>query len=110
MVFSKVNESAIAMIICGLVTFIATTFIAPKYGRYNEHAKLFSWTGVWGFTLDAKFGWILMECPGVVVPVMLAVFHGANGSPVNILLILLYLGHYLNRSILYPLKVILSVL
>jgi len=77
-------------------TFLSLVFIPAPYGRYSR--------GGWGWSLAARWGWILMESPA---PVFFAVvyFRGAHAlSPSPLALFALWQLHYLYRAFLFPLR------
>jgi 3-oxo-5-alpha-steroid 4-dehydrogenase 1 len=80
----------------GLLIFVALFFITAPYGRHTRSG--------WGPLIEARTGWVIME---IASPLFLAIayFGGLQSfNPVTFLFILLWLGHYVNRSLLYPLR------
>jgi 3-oxo-5-alpha-steroid 4-dehydrogenase 1 len=79
-----------------IVTFVSLFFIAAPYGRHNRKG--------WGPQVDNKMGWIIME---LVSPAALSVFFfygmGEKNQAVWMFYIL-WVFHYLYRSIYFPLK------
>ncbi|MBN2354138.1 MAG: DUF1295 domain-containing protein [Spirochaetales bacterium] len=78
---------------CAAVTFVALFFIPAPYGKISR-------TG-WGPKLPAKIGWLLME---VVSLAGIAVFFltGRNRDLPSIVFFLLWVGHYVYRSLIFP--------
>ena len=77
-------------------TFLSLVFIPAPYGRYSR--------GGWGWSLPARWGWILMESPA---PVFFAVvyFRGPHAlAPAPLALFALWQLHYLYRAFLFPLR------
>ena len=80
----------------GVLTFLALLFITAPYGRHTRSG--------WGPLIEARVGWVIME---VTSPLFLglAYFGGLRAfNPVTLLFVLLWMGHYVNRSLLYPLR------
>ena len=80
----------------GAVAFIGLFFITAPYGRHTRPG--------WGPLLEARLGWVIME---IASPLFLALsyFAGLEAfNPVTLLFVLLWLGHYANRALLYPLR------
>lgn len=70
--------------------------ITAPYGRHRS-AK-------WGPGIDNRLGWIIMEGAS---PVAFAWTLFANGGPTSAavwLLAVLWIGHYFNRAVIYPLR------
>jgi 3-oxo-5-alpha-steroid 4-dehydrogenase 1 len=78
------------------LTFIGLFFITAPYGRHTRSG--------WGPLIEARVGWVLME---ITSPLFLCVSYFAGlevFNPVTFLFVLLWLGHYVNRALLYPLR------
>jgi protein-S-isoprenylcysteine O-methyltransferase Ste14 len=90
------NWAQWAWIGVGALTFVLLCFVTAPYGRHTR--------GGWGPLIEARLGWIIMEAAS---PLFLAIayFGGLRSfNPVTLLFVLLWLGHYANRSLLYPLR------
>lgn len=70
--------------------------IAAPYGRHGK--------GSVGPRVPARLGWFLMELPALLVFPVLAVASGGLDSPVLLLLLGLWVLHYGNRAVVYPLR------
>ena len=71
-------------------------FVTAPYGRHTNTS--------WGATIPNKLGWIIME---VVSPLVFAYFFitgPVEKSPPMWFFFALWLGHYFNRSIIFPLR------
>jgi len=80
----------------GVLTFIGLFFITAPYGRHTR--------GGWGPLLEARLGWVIMETASPLF-LCLAYFAGLGAfNPVTLLFVLLWVGHYVNRALLYPLR------
>ena len=77
--------------------------VAP-YGRYADAKAL----GIsdWGPRVPAQLAWCLQELPSLVVPLVCLVRPGwGPASATNGVLLLCFLAHYANRSLVYPLRI-----
>lgn len=80
----------------GLLTFILLLFVTAPYGRHSRKD--------WGPNIPNKVGWIIMELPSLLI-FILAFLLGPGGiQPVTWLFFAIYVYHYGNRSILWPLR------
>jgi len=80
-----------------LTVLVSMLFFPAPYGRYSSNK--------FGFMLPGRISWIIQECPSCVVPIVLLFTTSSTcwQSPVNKILIVCYISHYINRSIIYPL-------
>ncbi len=78
------------------LAFLALLFITAPYGRHTRSG--------WGPLVEARVGWVIME---ITSPLFLAVAYFGSlrtFNPMTFLFVLLWMGHYVNRSLLYPLR------
>jgi protein-S-isoprenylcysteine O-methyltransferase Ste14 len=76
-------------------TWIATSFVAAPYGRYERAG--------WGPTLPSRLGWMVMESPAVIA---FAAFYSTGEHPRDLgslALLALWMSHYLERAFIFPL-------
>ncbi len=93
------SESLFSYILWGMsflaiLVFVCLYFVTAGYGQFR--------TKSWGYSLDNKVGWVLMEAP--VFFVMITIW-GHAGFPVHLpefVLMLLFLLHYFQRSFVFP--------
>jgi hypothetical protein len=88
------------MIGTAFLTFAATMTINAPYGRYNQAKG-------WGPPIPARFAWFIMECPNLVIPMVVYIHYSTPECAKNYsnsILMSLFVFHYLNRSIVYPLR------
>ncbi len=93
-----VSYSSWIMIASGICTLLALFVTTAPYGRYNNDMKI-SWLPM----MRPRVAWVLMETPNLWVYVFLS-FSGSikcKGAP-NIILILMFLCHYVHRSLIFP--------
>jgi len=70
--------------------FTQLLMTAP-YGRYAR--------GGYGVTLNAKFTWLVQECPSFLVPLFVAgYFGGDQWKAPNLVLLSMFLLHYFHRQ------------
>jgi 3-oxo-5-alpha-steroid 4-dehydrogenase 1 len=83
-------------IIFGLILFPILLKIPAPYGRHNRKG--------WGPSLPNKAGWIIMELPALII--FITFFFSGTTVPSGItwLFFGIWLLHYTNRSIIYPLR------
>jgi 3-oxo-5-alpha-steroid 4-dehydrogenase 1 len=82
--------------IVGFLTFILLLFVTAPYGRHSRKD--------WGPSIPNKVAWIVMEAPSLII-FILAFLLGPNGiQPVTWIFFAIYVFHYGNRSILWPLR------
>ena len=88
------------MLCTALVIFFTTLVVKAPYGRYTTQKG-------WGPLLPAKLAWFFMESPNLWIPGVVYV-HYANeacaNNPYNNKLIAMFVLHYINRTMLYPLR------
>jgi 3-oxo-5-alpha-steroid 4-dehydrogenase 1 len=84
------------MLVLALIVFIALYFIDAGYGMFRSSR--------WGFSVNNKLAWILMEVP---VPVLLLLFlafaERKDDLLVPCLFLLLLEIHYIHRAFIFPL-------
>jgi hypothetical protein len=88
---------ATGWIVIGIITFFYLLKQTAPYGRHT--------TTQWGPLIDNKLGWFLME---FFVLVVLYYFLLTGGVSINLtsgIMVGLFTFHYLNRSILFPLRI-----
>lgn len=94
---TDVSDLYAAVIVAGLASAALAALITARaptpYGRFT--------TTAWGPTLPLRAGWLLMEAPAL--PVFWAVL-GWPASPWAAVGAALWTVHYLNRSLVFPLR------
>ena len=66
---------------------------------YGKHS-----TKKWGKSIDNKTGWILMELPALLT-CPLIYFAIVEEINLNVMFIVLWIIHYFNRTVIYPLRI-----
>src|SRR5690554_3960219 len=81
----------------GVAVYILLHFITAPYGRHTK--------STWGPLIDNKLGWFIMEI-FVLLVLGYYIYYGTNiQSTVNWIIIGLFGFHYINRSIIFPLRI-----
>jgi protein-S-isoprenylcysteine O-methyltransferase Ste14 len=87
---------ALTVLVAALPTAAWLWLRAAPYGRHH--------TGGWGPVMDARLGWVLMECPSVLVFAGVYSQGGLAGEPLRLTLAAAWLLHYVTRTFVYPLR------
>ncbi len=73
--------------------FVLLCFVTAPYGRQRRKG--------WGPEVPSRLGWLIMELPAVVVPILGAVFASHEGWLPRFFLGM-WLLHYIHRTFIYP--------
>jgi 3-oxo-5-alpha-steroid 4-dehydrogenase 1 len=79
-----------------IVLFPVLMKITAPYGRHLREG--------WGTMINNTLGWIVMELPSPVCFTVAFLSGGASKSWYNYFFMLLWLLHYINRSLIFPLR------
>lgn len=93
--FDIINYGWIAIAVVTLVTLVITKIRAP-YGRHTTEG--------WGKMIDNRLGWFIMELPAFLLCPLLAILGPAEKSPLTWLVTGLWVLHYFNRTVIFPLR------
>ena len=77
-----------------LLVFIALYFVKAGYGIFR--------TTSWGWVINNKTAWVLMEAPVFIVMLALWACSGVGVALPQFLFLLLFLLHYFQRSFVFP--------
>lgn len=88
---------AVTWIVIGIITFF---YLFKKTAPYGRHT-----TTTWGPLIDNKLGWFLMEFFVLVVLFSFLLSGSVQVNMVSGIMIGFFAFHYLNRSILFPLRI-----
>ena len=80
-----------------LIIFLMLLFVTAPFGRHSKRT--------WGPTIPNRLGWIIMEVPAPLIFLTLVVTGDAPKSVTVWIVTGLYLLHYINRAIVYPLRI-----
>ena len=94
--------SSSAMIIAGVVTFLGCSYLAAPYGKYTSSKG-------WGVLLNPKYAWIIMESPNIWIAYLVYAYRPSSSDEIisnvhNQILLGCFILHYINRCIIYPLR------
>lgn len=85
----------IVMSVLALCVFVALYFVKAGYGMFR--------TASWGFSINNKLAWVLMEAPVFVVMFWLWARSGTGFAVPQYVFFLLFQLHYLQRAFVFPL-------
>ena len=91
------NITLITMTALAVVVFVALYFFKAGYG--------FLRTPEWGPSIPNRIGWVLMEAPIFITMLALYLDSDRVGDPAIIVITLLFLTHYLQRTFIFPLLI-----
>lgn len=97
-----ISEKTLVVAICiwmaiAIATFILLRFLSAPYGRHVREG--------WGPLISNRLGWMIMESPGLIVMPILFWSGPSDKTWVHYLLLGFYLAHYLNRALIFPLRI-----
>lgn len=87
---------AVIWIIVAVLMFPFLLRITAPYGRHTQKN--------WGPMIDNRLGWVLMEFPSLLIFVLLVLLGPQPLSSPIWVLFTLWTIHYVNRSVIYPLR------
>lgn len=76
--------------------FVLLLRMTAPYGRHERSG--------WGPRIPSTLGWVVMELPAVLVPVVCLAVAGAKASGLAICALVLWEAHYLQRTFVYPFR------
>jgi len=90
------NVVLVLWLVLAAVTFCALFFITAPYGRFTREG--------WGPKINRIWGWIVMEMPSPLLMIVFFILGGRFSDPVPIVFLLLWEGHYIYRTFLFPFR------
>ena len=91
-----ITEFTYIWILIALIIFPINLIYKAPYGKHS--------TKKWGKTIDNKTGWVLMELPALIT-CPLIYYIVVEEISLSIGFIFIWITHYFNRTIIYPLKI-----
>ncbi|GLJ15684.1 hypothetical protein SUGI_0257970 [Cryptomeria japonica] len=91
MVYDKALKGMFAL---AALTVVSTALITAPYGRHSRSG--------WGPSIGGRLGWCLMESPTLWLSALLFPL-GRSANPTSLLLLVPFLLHYIQRTLIYPL-------
>lgn len=79
-----------------ILTFVALFFIAAPYGRFTRAG--------WGPQMNAMWGWIIMEAFALLALPVYFFIAGTQLTIVSSVFLAMWLAHYVNRTLIYPVR------
>jgi 3-oxo-5-alpha-steroid 4-dehydrogenase 1 len=93
---SVIQYIAMGWIAAAIIIFPFLLRITAPYGRHSKTN--------WGPMIDNRLGWILMELPSLLIFVLLVLLGPKHLSSPIWVLFSLWIIHYFNRSVIFPLR------
>src|SRR3569832_516326 len=78
-----------------VVVALSLMFVAAPYGRHSRAG--------WGPQISCTLGWVLMEAPASLAPILLF-FVGERYDLVLLLFLLIWQTHYVHRAFVFPFR------
>ena len=88
------NLFVYSWIAIGIISFPFILKYNAPYGRHTSNN--------WGYLIDNKLGWIVMELPALLLCPILFFISTNEKSILTSFFIFLWIIHYFNRTIVYP--------
>ncbi len=80
-----------------LSVFILLFFVTAPFGRHSS-AK-------WGWMISNKLGWFIMELPSLLIMIYFLLWGSHSFASHVWILFVLWIVHYTNRTLVYPLRI-----
>ena len=93
---STIEYIAIAWTLAAVLLFPILLKVTAPYGRHASNK--------WGPMIDNRLGWFLYESPSLIIFVTLLLTGGKSFSSPLWILFSIWTIHYVNRSIIFPLR------
>ena len=97
MIVQYFNTIVLAWIALAAIVHVTMFFVTAPFGRHT--------TDKWGPTIDNRLGWFIMELPSLAIMTYFLLFGAHNFESFVWVLFLFWIGHYMNRTIIYPLRI-----
>ena len=89
------NYLTLGMATLAAVVFVILYFVTAGYGQFR--------TQQWGWSIDNKLAWVLMEAPVFLTMLGIWYWSGCPTAAPQVVLMGLFLLHYFQRSFVFPL-------
>ena len=89
------NYLTLGMAALAAVVFVILYFVTAGYGQFR--------TKQWGWSIDNKLAWVLMEAPAFLTMLGIWYWSGCPTAAPQVVLMGLFLLHYFQRSFVFPL-------
>ena len=77
-----------------VVVFASLFFVNAPYGRHTRKG--------WGFGINSKWGWFIMEFPALAAPLFFFFFSERYQNTIAVLFLVMWEIHYVQRTLIYP--------
>jgi protein-S-isoprenylcysteine O-methyltransferase Ste14 len=77
------------------LVFVLLFYVSAPYGKFLRKG--------WGPVIKAKWAWMIMEFPSPAIITFFFIISERKSTP-QILFVILWLSHYLNRTFIYPFR------
>lgn len=91
------NILLISSFILSVIVFFTLFLVVAPYGRHAREG--------WGFYLNSKLGWLIMELPACIGFLLLFIIGKRTGDIISITFLILWQAHYIHRTFIYPLSI-----
>ena len=85
--------SLIVILGFAVIVFVLLFFISAPYGKFSRKG--------WGPVIRSKWAWMVMELPSPSLMLLFFIISDKKNLP-QIIFMVLWLGHYLHRTFIYP--------
>jgi len=85
--------SLIVILGFAVIVFVLLFFISAPYGKFSRKG--------WGPVIRSKWAWMVMELPSPALMLLFFIISDKKNLP-QIIFMVLWLGHYLHRTFIYP--------
>ncbi len=93
---SHYDTLLMAWIILAFLVFPTAIIFNAPYGRHVNKE--------WGILIDNRLGWLVMEAPTLIVLPLLTYLGSVKLSLPAIIMVSIYILHYINRVLVFPLR------
>jgi 3-oxo-5-alpha-steroid 4-dehydrogenase 1 len=84
-------------IVLALAVHVTMFFVTAPFGRHTSER--------WGPMINNRFGWFIMELPSLLI-MSYFLFFGSNSFQSYVwILFVVWIAHYTNRTLIYPLRI-----
>lgn len=97
MSIETINSLSCIWIAIAILTFVSLQYVTAPFGRHT-HEK-------WGPSINNKWGWFMMELPSLGIMAYFFVSGSQNWASFVWILFVLWLIHYFNRTLIFPLRI-----
>lgn len=86
-----------AWMLIALLVHITMFFVKAPFGRHTSDQ--------WGISINNKAGWVIMEMPSLLIMLYFLFSNNAPFISYSWLLFFAWVGHYFNRTFIYPIRI-----